>query len=137
MVISIFFAKIFGVFAIVKGLAILFRRKECEELVSDLVNSKAVIVLTAAGELLFGLIVVILHNFWFPGFAVIVTILGWLMVIEGIFLSFAPHHLTKRFIQYFNKPVWYNLGVAIALVLGVYLLYSSSFHGFYGGFHRW
>lgn len=137
MIVSVFFAKIFGTLAIIKGLAIAFRRKEIEGIVSDLIDNKAVLMLVAGAELFFGLVVVSLHNFWFTGFAIIVTIMGWLMVIEGIFIAFAPHHITKKIFQHFNKPIWYKLGIIVALFIGVYLIYSSSFSGFYAGFHKW
>lgn len=83
-------------------------------------------MLVAFAELALGLLIVITHNVWVTDWAVVVTIIGWLMVVEGIMNMVLPHGVIERMIKYFNKPKWYVVGGIFSIMVGVYLA-SFSF----------
>lgn len=77
-------------------------------------------------ELLLGLIVVVTHNVWVTDWAVVVTIIGWLMVVEGTLYMVLPHSVISRMISFFNQRRWFVAGGIFAILVGVYLA-SFSF----------
>jgi uncharacterized membrane protein HdeD (DUF308 family) len=54
-------------------------------LAKEFIASRALIFVTGALALTAGLAVVNAHNLWVPDWRVIVTILGWLLIVRGIF----------------------------------------------------
>jgi hypothetical protein len=53
-------------------------------LLKEFIGSRALIFVTGGLALLAGLAVVNAHNLWVPDWRVIVTILGWLLIVRGI-----------------------------------------------------
>src|SRR4030066_757137 len=53
-------------------------------LMKEFIGSRALIFITGALALVAGLAVVNAHNLWVPDWRVIVTVLGWLLILRGI-----------------------------------------------------
>jgi hypothetical protein len=53
-------------------------------LLKEFIGSRALIFVTGGLALLAGLAVVNAHNLWVPDWRVIVTVLGWLLIVRGI-----------------------------------------------------
>ncbi len=53
-------------------------------LLKEFIGSRALIFVTGTLALVAGLAVVNAHNLWVPDWRVIVTVLGWLMILRGI-----------------------------------------------------
>lgn len=121
MSLSLLLAKVIGVAAIIKTLAILLRRKECMDLIDGLLNNKGLLYTIGSLELIAGLFMVNTHNIWYGGFPVVITIIGWLMVIEGIFIALFPISTVRKVFNKFNTPTWYKIGIVLGLVVGIYL----------------
>lgn len=73
-------------------------------------------------ELVAGLFLVVTHNQWSgPPAAVIITVFGWLLVIEGAAYLWMNDAQVARVIRVINTPAWYWAGGAGAFALGAYL----------------
>jgi hypothetical protein len=62
-----------------------------------------------------------MHNGWSPPAAAIITIIGWLVVIEAAIYLLLPDDLVGRFIGTFNTEGWYIAGGLLSIALGIYL----------------
>lgn len=127
MVISIVLAKIFGIYLLVTSLAVLSRQKPMMQLVREFISNKPLVFVVASAELILGLLTIINHNIWVNDWRAIITIAGWLMVIEGALYILLPAKTTKEIVSVFNNKNFYLIGGLAAFVLGIYLTYV----GFY------
>src|SRR5262245_16305406 len=87
----------------------------------EFIANRALIFLTGVLALLAGVAIVNVHNVWVPDWRVIVTVLGWLLVLRGIMLLVFP--LT---VQVFGDRVaasaaGVTAGAALTFVLGATL----------------
>lgn len=121
---SIILAKILGVLFIVKGLSVLYKKEECIEVVSSIKDHKLLFYLVTTLELVFGLIIINIHNVWGDeAWKSLITALGWLMTIEGAYLIIAPINKTISFIQYLVKQKWLKVLALVVIFIGASLLY--------------
>lgn len=118
-------AKIVGIVAIIKGIAFVLKSKEMHKMMKDLVSNRAIIFIIAAVELIIGLFIVINHNIWVNSWVVIVTILGWLMIIEGTSFLLLSKNMVTKFVEVFDKERIYLAGGVLAIVAGALLTYVS------------
>lgn len=73
-------------------------------------------------NLLFGATIVALHNAWSSDWRVIVTAIGWVGVIKGVFLMLFPNSAGEIY-RASNTPSVLTAGGFIAILLGLFLLY--------------
>lgn len=121
MDVSIFLAQLFGMYFLAMGVASLLKGKELGESVDAFRKSP---LLTYVGALLtlLGLAFVIIHNVWNGTWQVVITVLAWLTLIEGLAYLWLPQKAVGKCINWFNTRWWYIIGTIIAFVLGVFLL---------------
>ena len=88
---TVFLARLFGLYCLVMGAAMLLQRDAFPAMVSA-ITANAPLVLTMAVFTLFGgLAMVLLHNIWSGGaLPIIITLLGWLTLIKSVMLLFLP-----------------------------------------------
>lgn len=125
MMTSLFLGKVVGAYLVVVGASLLLRKKMWHNVVRDFTKSSMAMTVAALFELLIGLFIVASHNVWVQSWEVVITIIGWLMVFEGIAYLFIPHKVLKEKIRAFDNTTWYTMGGIIALLLGAYMVYVS------------
>ena len=121
MELSIFLSQVIGVYLVLIGLICVIRRKMMMAAIADVINTRGLIYLIAILELLAGIALVVSHNVWVWDTAVIVTIVGWLMLIESLAYLVLPYRLVAKIFRAFNKKGWYVGGGIVSIVLGLYL----------------
>ncbi len=94
----------------------------------EFIANRALIFLTGILTLLAGVAIINAHNVWVPDWRVIVTVLGWLLVLRGIMLLVFP--LT---VQVFGDRVAMSqagitAGAALTFVLGAILCIMGYEH---------
>jgi hypothetical protein len=94
----------------------------------EFIANRALIFLTGILTLLAGVAIVNVHNVWVPDWRVIVTVLGWLLVLRGIMLIIFP--LT---VQVFGDRVAMSeagvtAGATLTFVLGAILCIMGYEH---------
>jgi uncharacterized membrane protein HdeD (DUF308 family) len=87
---SLFLARLIGPIAIVMGAAMLINPVNMREMATDFLEHRGLIFLAGILTLLAGLAIVLTHNVWVAGWPVIITIVGWLSVVGGIFRIVFP-----------------------------------------------
>lgn len=122
MDISIFFAKFLGLYLTILSIGLLITRKNFLPIGEEFVGSRPLIFLTGLLSLLFGLVIILLNNVWW-GWPLIVTLLGWLLVIRGLIRLFWPEWSRTIIGKFLSSPKAYYITFIITLILGLILLY--------------
>ena len=126
MEISIFLAKIIGLYLIIDGLIAVTRQKDLIPIIEQFKNSKAGMLLLGVFLFVVGLLITTTHNIWSgAAFQVVLTLLGWIILLKGLFLSLMPVSCMSKLITKFNKPVVYKVVGPTVVLIGVWLAISG------------
>ena len=113
-------ASIFGPFLFFIGLWMLFYHENMMKVITSMKNTPAAFYLIGAVNLFLGLIVVNEYNVWDWSSAVLVTLLGWVLIIRGLLCLFVPQAFVKPATSH---PSWAKLKGVIPLVWGILLFW--------------
>jgi hypothetical protein len=123
MLLSIFLAKLLGVYLLIVAAELILRRREFEGAVRDFASSKGLLVFSGSVSLLLGLAVVIGHPVYVANFRGVVTLLGYLLILRGVWRMTFLSYIQKKMATCFHKG--YKFIFLILLALGLYLTYSG------------
>lgn len=117
-------ARIFGPFFLIIGLWVIFCRNDIKKIWNTMKKDPGLICLGGIINLLIGCTILSTYRTWSLELAVLLTILGWMQVIRGVVVLFAP----QKFISFAVacEPHWEKL-VIIPLFFGVCLTYLGFF----------
>lgn len=118
-----FFCRVLGPFLVIIDVTAVARASDMQGLLSQFEANSMWAFVAGAFILVFGLVVVASHQYWRGAAAIIVSLLGWLIVLRGLLLVAFP----KVFVSVANSMIgaqalWIALCVVFALV-GLYLTY--------------
>jgi len=123
---TLFLSRLIGLYFLVCGLAMIVHKQVFTDALAALPNPFAMLCITLV-TVLAGLAMVLAHNMWAKRPAVvIVTLIGWLTLVEGILYLLLPAKWLNEFSQgaFLCRPCIYSLA-AFWLVLGAYLTYEG------------
>lgn len=92
---SIFLAKVIGLYLLIAGLMLLIRRGAVGEVIDELTRSPALVAFAGSISLAIGLLLVVSHNHWSRDWTVVVTLLGWLALLQGVIRLFYPEGVVR------------------------------------------
>ncbi len=123
-IVGYFLAAILGPMLVVLGLSVLCYRKAWAKIVADFKKNHYTMIPLAIVSLLLGLFVVNVYNVWEWDVFLIITLLGWIMILKSAFYFLAPSNWIKAWMNLANpKYLW--LGGLIDTVLGLVLCYYA------------
>ena len=120
---SIYLAKLIGPIMLVAGLGMLLNGAAYRAVVAQFLQSYALIYLSGVAGMLIGLALVHAHNEWRADWRVIITLLGWLSLIGGIFRTLVPQEVAAIGSGLFTNAVTLMIAGFVVLVLGGVLSY--------------
>jgi len=127
---SVFIARIAGLCYLIMGAGFLFNRKAFQQVMEDFCKNAAVVFYGGLLALVIGIVIILTHNVWVANWTVMITIIGWLALIKGIWIIVFPGTISK-FMQAYQKNESLLLVQSIgALILGAVL----TFFGFFAGY---
>ena len=118
---SIFLAKILGPYCLIVALGGLLNLKAYQRIIDEFIANAAMVYISGVLALLFGLLILQYNNIWTLDWRVIITIMGWMGIIKGIYLLFSPNSLTQVSKFYQKSPRFLMSHLILVLVLGVIL----------------
>lgn len=127
MDLSIYLAKVIGLYLVIVGLGLLVSRAKIISIIKDIVNHPALLFVTGILALIFGDILVMIHNIWVTDWRIVISIIGWLALIKGTIRVVLPEMAFKVLTAFMEYDVFYYMVNLITLVVGVYLLYAGFF----------
>lgn len=120
---TIFLSRLIGLFALVVSLAMALHRQSFIETAATLIHDRPLLLVLG---MIAGLAMVFSHNVW-PGgvLPVIVTLMGWIVLIRGLILLLLPPHAVVSLFEMFHFEELFYLYAAITFVIGFYLTYMG------------
>jgi uncharacterized membrane protein len=94
----------------------------------EFIANRALIFLTGILALLAGVAIINVHNVWVPDWRVIVTVLGWLLVLRGIMLLVFPLTVQVFGDRVATSEAGVTAGAALTFVLGAVLCIMGYEH---------
>lgn len=122
MDLTLFLTQVVGIYLVLIGLICIVKRKMMMQAMGDVVTNKSLLYVVAILELFAGVALVVGHNIWVWGAPVIITLVGWLMLIESLFYLALPYSWIKKIFRVFNTKGWYIGGGIACVLLGLYMV---------------
>lgn len=89
--------------------------------ISELVKNRPLLFVVAIIELLAGLSIIINYPEVSMTLDGVVSLVGWMLVVEGVVYLALPARYVQKLIRSFNTPAWYVGGGLVSALLGAYL----------------
>lgn len=125
---ALILARVLGPMLVIVSVGLLLNPKAYREVAEEFVQSRALLYLGGFMALAGGLVVLQLFHAWRADWTVVVTIIGWLMLIKGAALIIIPGPLAAL------AGAWRKAG-ALIVAQGLVLLAAGvwlSYRGFFG-----
>jgi len=120
---SLYLAKLIGPLMLVIAAAMLINQDNMRDMAADFLEHRGLIFLAGILTLLAGLAIVLSHNVWVAGWPVIITILGWLSVIGGVFRVVFPDSVRSIGESMLEKKGIFTVSGIVQAVIGAWLCY--------------
>ena len=114
---SIFFVKFMGYFMFLTGSALFLSKETRTAMLENMKNNESFLMVMGYITLLIGLPFVILHNVWELSVLGLVTLMGWMTLIKGIFFLAKPSIVKKKELSEKNLKIRGLIGALIGLGL--------------------
>ena len=102
-------------------MAALVRRHALAELVATFAHDRTLRTLFSAVELLASLFLVALHRAWDTAPAIVISLVGWMAVLESSAYLLLPDRIVQSFLAPFERPGVIAGCGGVALILGLWL----------------
>jgi len=122
MELSLYLAQVMGVVFLAFAVGFLFNKAYYQHMYEEFLANKGHLLMMGQFALVLGLLVVLKHNLWEAGYAGLVTLLAWLLLLKGLALLLFPAAMVKM-AKNMKVETWYWFGFALSLLLGLYLTY--------------
>ena len=83
MSVSIFLARLLGPLLLLPGIGILVNPRPFRRMATEVVGSVTLVYLFGLIDFAAGLVIILTHNVWLLSWRVLITLIGWLMLIRG------------------------------------------------------
>lgn len=127
MDLTLLLIQVIGIYMLVGGASALFRPDRARRAMEEVSKSYILPYFDGALALIVGLLIVLTHNVWEGLAATIVTLVGWVAVIEGVAMMLLPQNSLARLARYFSSPSIIKAWSVVAIVIGAYLTYTGFF----------
>ena len=122
---SIFIARLLGPLLLVVGIGILVNPRAFRTMALEVVGSISLIYLFGFIDLAAGLAILLTHNVWIANWRVIITLLGWVLLIRGAARVLIPDQLMSYAVHVVRNRMLYPIAGAALVVLGLVLCYCG------------
>lgn len=117
------FARVMGPYLAIVAFSAAARPHDMRTMLSGFEANPLWSWVTGTFILLLGLTVIALHPYWSGAPAVLVSGLGWLVAIKGLFLVTASHSYFAMANSAIDSTGWWRSGAVIEVLIGLYLAY--------------
>jgi hypothetical protein len=120
---SIFLARLLGPLLLLPGIGLLTNQRAFRTMAGEVIGSVTLVYLFGLMDVAAGLAIVLVHNVWVANWRVIITLLGWLLLIRGAGRVLIPETLmgyAKTMLR--GQNVYLVSGIVLSL-LGLVLCY--------------
>ncbi|HEC32837.1 MAG TPA: DUF2065 family protein [Candidatus Kaiserbacteria bacterium] len=122
---TLFLAQIMGVYFLVAGAGVLMNPGRIKGAMGEIRQSYILPYFDGVVVLVVGLLVVLTHNIWNGLLTSLVSLIGWIAVLEGVLMLTLPQKTISMMMQKFMGA---NLGRfmgVVSVVVGLYFIYNG------------
>jgi len=123
MQVSIFLAKLLGPVLVLVAINLFMNPKTFRTMASEIVKSVTLVYLFGIMDFTAGLAIVLVHNIWALHWYVLITLLGWLLLIRGIARTVATEKVMSYAAKVAARRDLYAVAAAVTGVIGLILCY--------------
>jgi hypothetical protein len=121
-----FLSKLIGLFCVLYSLSMLAHREASVSAVSALIAEPGALLVLGFVVLGLGIAMVLGHNVWSVGvLPVVVTIVGWLTLFKGLFLTLLTPAGAAAYLSAVHYEQLFYIYAGVTLALGAYLTYGG------------
>ena len=120
---SVFLAKLIGPLGLAIAIGLLVNAAGYRAMAEEFLTSRALTFLAGVITLPAGLALVLTHNVWAADWRVVITLIGWLLIVSGIIRIVAPQQALAWGRAAARNPVTFKIGAAIWLLIGALFCY--------------
>ncbi len=121
-ILTLTLVKAYGLYMLVGGLSGLVAPTRWSAVVADYQKSPGLTYLAAVFVFLLGLAMVVVHSLWTDPLAIATSLIGWLVLIEGILLFAVPEGFLRLGASAVSSTGRARFYAAFAVILGVIFL---------------
>ncbi len=123
---TVFLSRLLGLYCILAAISMMIRKESIIETVKALLHDSPLMFIVGILTLATGLAMVLAHNVWSGGTAVVVTLVGWITLAKGLLFLFLPPALeADLFLSTLHYEKLFYVYMTISLVLGLYMTYAG------------
>lgn len=127
---SFILAKALGLYMIVMAIVMITRADYYKNILQHIEREKLATLSGASFGLVLGLLLISVHNLWAWQPYVVMTIVGWVLVIKSVLWMAIPEKMAKAFHEIYSGKLYYVIAILIGC-LGIWILGYAVFH--FGG----
>lgn len=123
---TIYLARFIGLFLLIVSVSMFVDRDSIIEMVTALIDDRALLLIVGLIALGIGLAIVVGHNVWSGGLMpIIITLFGWSQFLRGLALLLLPAETQIAFFQVMRLEDFFYIYAGVPLVIGAYLTYAG------------
>lgn len=122
---SLYLGQLMSVVFVVVGLALLLRSKHYISAYKAWMKHEGLMLFTTMVVFTAGVALVLVHNVWVASWEVLITIVGWAMILKGVLLGFFPKEFGGMVDGLLKKSWLLAFGGAVWVIGGLYLGYFA------------
>jgi hypothetical protein len=123
MATSVFLARLIGPVFVIFAASILLNPSAFRTMANDVVRNVTLVYLFGLIDLAAGLAIVLTHNVWIASWRVLITILGWWMVIRGAARVLFPEIVMAYAAKVFRNKLLIPASGVVAGIFGLIFCY--------------
>lgn len=112
-----------GPILLLPGLGLLFNPRGFRTIAAEVVGSLALLYLFGVLDFATGLAIVLAHNVWTANWRVLITLIGWWMLLRGTARILIPDTIMGYAAKLVDKKQFYPVSGIILVILGLVLCY--------------
>jgi uncharacterized protein YjeT (DUF2065 family) len=123
---SLFLAKLIGPIFVIVGIGLLLNGDRYRAVVDEVMSSHTLLYIFGAIALTGGLAILLTHNVWVWDWPVIITIVGWLMIVRGSLRIIVPQQvedLARRMVARWSEVLL--ISGLLVITLGAFLCWKG------------
>ena len=124
---TLFLVQIIGIYALISGLSGLLYPARLQKAMNEMQKSYVLPYFDGGFALIAGLFIVLIHNVWVGGPASLVSLIGWLAVIEGVVMLLLPQKTIASIAEKFSSKNFALAMSILSLIVGAYFVYNGFF----------
>lgn len=119
------FARVLGPFFVILAVMAVVRAADMRPMVSEFASNPLWPWLLGGFNLLLGLVIIALHQYWRGAAAIVVSVLGWLLALRGLFIMAFPQTAISLADNMIGATTFTlsRTGFVVLAAVGLYLTY--------------